>query len=138
MISGGHGAGVRIRSRKSGVDHVRISNPPRVGEPDVCTVFAGRVFYVGTGADPLGFPKLSDVPNGGPLFHPHCRHGLQPYVIALKSPAEIASERELSNAIPKEFFNVKPYDVTKAVRKLGQGEVTNINPGTRAPKEKVA
>lgn len=138
MISGGHGAGVKVRSRHNDVDHVRISNPHRVGEPDVCTIFAGRVFFIGIGPDPLGFPKLSSVPAGGPKFHPHCRHSLQPWVVALKSKDEIAAELAASNAIPQQFFNVKPYAVTKAVRKLSPEQIGRLNPGTRAPKEKVA
>jgi len=138
MISGGHSAGIKVRSSHNDVNHVRISNPNRVGEPDVCTVFAGRVFFIGLGSDPLGFPKLSSVPNGGPKFHPHCRHGLQPWVVALKSKDEIAAELAASNAIPSQFFNVKPYAVTKVVRKLSPAQVEKINPGTRAPKEKVA
>jgi hypothetical protein len=139
LISGGHGAGIKVRSRHNGVEHVRISNPPRVGEPDVCTVFAGRVFFIGLGTDPLGFPKLSSVPNGGPKFHPHCRHGLQPYVVVLKDSEEVDTEVEASNAIPAQFFNVKPYAVTKAVRKMGAEQINRINPGSRPPrKEKVA
>ncbi len=137
MISDGHGQGVKNRSQENDVDHVRISNPNRVGPPDVCTVFAGHVFYIGMGGkDPLGFPALRDIPNGGPKFHPNCRHNLQPYVIALKDKAEIQGALDAVGKIPKDFFNVKPYSVTKAVRKLAPSKV---NPGARAPRgEKVA
>jgi|SRR5579862_2366416 len=136
LITDTFNAGVKITATTNAVDHVRITNPTRVGDPDVCTVFAGHVFYVGAGDDPLGFPALRDVPKGGPKFHPHCRHAIQPYVVRLKSKAEITAARDAANAIPDEFFNVDPYTVTKAVRKL---DPAKVNPIARGPKkEKVA
>lgn len=136
MISDAAVSGAKITAQSNEVDHVRISNPPRVGEPDVCTVFAGQVFYIGAGLDPLGFPGLHTVPSGGPKFHPHCRHSIQPYVVRLKTTGELAAALTAVQAIPAEFFGAKPYDVTKAVRKQAPSAVSSVARGPR--KDKVA
>jgi len=123
-----------VRLQQNGVDHVRISNPPRVGDPDVCTVFAGRVFYVGTGEDPLGFPALRSIPNGGPPFHPHCRHGLQAFVVSLKNPTDVEAALKDTRLIPGDYFNSTASLVTKHVGSLDAAAVQKINPNASKPR----
>lgn len=94
-----HKVGTIARLQQNGVDHVRISRHPQA-EIDECTPYAGKIFYVGSEAkDPLGFPKLSETPNGGPPFHPNCKHVLEPYVVAFKSPKAVAEDRESSRLL---------------------------------------
>lgn len=61
----------------TGHDLVQISpNPSTIG--DYCDEYRGKVFSI-SGTDPH-YPPLAETPSGGPPFHPHCHHTLQPYV----------------------------------------------------------
>lgn len=87
-----HKVATLTRLRQNRITHVKVSKHlQRV--PDVCTPFAGRVFYVGEGSDPAGFPSLRSTPNGGPPWHPFCRHSIAAYVMALKTPTEVEQAR---------------------------------------------
>lgn len=67
---------VVTRSKEVGQDLVQVSgNKSKTG--DWCDAYAGQVFSI-SGADET-FPPLSAVPNGGPPFHPFCRHSLTPF-----------------------------------------------------------
>lgn len=66
-----HTTGTLVRLSQNNVDHVKISRH-RQAELDVCTPFAGKVFYIGpTDEDSGGFRSLRELPNGGPPFHPN-------------------------------------------------------------------
>jgi hypothetical protein len=60
------------RLQQRGIELARVSpNPPLT--PDVCSIYAGRVFSLTPEAESLtGYPQLSRTPNGGPPFHPNC------------------------------------------------------------------
>jgi hypothetical protein len=134
MLSETVNRGAIVRLQQNDVHHVRISNPPRVGDPDVCTVFAGRVFYVGSGEDPLGFPALRSISNGGPPFHPHCRHGVQPFVVAIMTPAAINEALRDTRRIPGDYFNQTGSQVTKKVGSLDAAAINQIAPNARPPR----
>jgi hypothetical protein len=76
-------AGTVNRVLEAGEDLVMISAH---GAKDGCSYYEGKVFSI-TG-DSEKYPALSSVPNGGPPFHPNCKHGLAPYVEKFASGAE--------------------------------------------------
>jgi len=57
------------------------------GGCDVCGEFEGKIFSISGTSDK--YPDLDSTPNGGPPFHPNCRHALLPFVEDLASGAEI-------------------------------------------------
>jgi hypothetical protein len=76
---------VLLRAREAGHDLVRVSsNPSKNG--DWCDAYRGRVFSL-SGAHPLYVP-LNRTPNGGPPFHPWCRHVISIFIPELHSEAE--------------------------------------------------
>jgi len=113
-----HKVGTVVRLQTNNINHVRVSIHVQDPEdaPDECTPFAGKVFYVGPlDVDPLGFPPLKRLPNGGPPFHPNCKHVLQPYVAALKTQETLQKDRAESQAIPKVLFGKTGSEVRKLV-----------------------
>lgn len=65
------------RTQQAGLDLVQVSsNPSTIG--DFCDDYAGKVYSI-SGTD-LYYPPLVDTPNGGPPFHPWCKHVLWPYL----------------------------------------------------------
>lgn len=88
------------RAREANHDLVRVTpNPSKTG--DWCDAYRGRVFSI-SGAHPI-YPPLASTPNGGPPFHPWCRHSLGIFVESMHSPAERA---EVAKVDPR--FLVKP------------------------------
>lgn len=58
---------------RAGEDLVMVSaNPSSIG--DYCDAYRGRTFSISGTHDV--FPPLSSTPNGGPPFHPWCRHSI--------------------------------------------------------------
>jgi hypothetical protein len=112
-----HKVGTVARLQQNNIDHVRVSvHAQGASFPDECTPFAGRVFYVGPLAvDPLGFPSLKRTPNGGPPFHPNCKHSLQPYVVPFKTQEQLEKDRVEAQSIPKVLFGKTGSDVRKLV-----------------------
>lgn len=109
-----HKVATIIRLQQNGVDHVKVSKHP-MKEPDPCTPWAGRVFYIGQGKDPAGFPPLREALNGGPPFHPNCKHVLQPWVIGFMSKKRVDSAKAEADAIPDKFFGKDYAGVQKAL-----------------------
>ena len=66
------------RALQLGIDLAMVSpNQPLV--PDVCSIYAGRLFSLTDAAyRRTGYPLMSRTPNGGPPFHPFCTHSLIP------------------------------------------------------------
>lgn len=98
------------RLRQNRVMHVQISKHVQA-VPDECTPFAGRVFYIGDGVDGNGFPPLRSIPNGGPPFHPYCRHVPRPFVIAVKGEREVdearAAAREIGDFLGEDARSIR-------------------------------
>lgn len=68
---------VLTRAQEAQHDLVRVTaNPSKTG--DWCDAYRGRVFSI-SGAHPI-YPPLSGLPNGGPPFHPWCRHSLAIFI----------------------------------------------------------
>lgn len=127
MLREAHKVGTVVRLQQNGVDHVQISKHAQ-DKPDVCTAFAGRVFYVGAlPQDPLGFPPLKSITNGGPPFHPNCAHVAQPYVVPLKGQKAVDSAREASAQLTARFFGKTAAEVTEVVEGMGADELAEIN-----------
>lgn len=114
-----------VRSQQNGIDHVQVSWHVQK-EPDICTLFAGRVFFIGAGDDPLGFPNYNEIPKL-PL-HPNCRHRLMPYVAALKSLADIEGARNDANLIPDDFFSQEAREIEKKLEELTPAQWKAIQP----------
>lgn len=82
-----------------GIDLVRVSSHPH--KKDICTPFDGKIFSI-SGQD-RRFPRLDQLPNGGPPFHPFCLHVLLPFVIELSSEEEIAR----GSGVSSKFLDVE-------------------------------
>src|SRR5436190_3275182 len=80
-------------------DLVRVSPQPSiVPKGCICDMYAGKVLSISGESDK--FPALGDTPNGGPPFHPWCRHTLEPFISGLHSDEELD---EFAN-VPEEFL----------------------------------
>jgi hypothetical protein len=114
-------AAARLVAQGNKIDHVFLD---REWVTTVCPYCAGveyNVFYDGPlSQDPAGFPRLKDLPNGGPKWHPNCAHVIYPWPISQKTPSEIASALASSKAIPADYF--------------GEGAVQRVN-DTPIPKQ---
>jgi hypothetical protein len=75
--------------RRDGVDHVVIIGN-RTKYP--CTGYLGKIYYIGTGADPAGYPNLAGL--DGPPFHPNCSKTTAPIVLDLATKEQLALGRE--------------------------------------------
>ena len=73
------------RAAQANHDLVRVTPNPSKGG-DWCDAYRGRVYSISGGHDV--FPPLAGLPNGGPPFHPWCKHGLGIYVPAFNSEEE--------------------------------------------------
>ncbi len=76
-------AGTVNRNLEAGNDLVMVTSH---GARDGCQFYEGKVFSI-SGTHPT-YPPLSSIPNGGPPFHPNCRHNLAPFVEDLASHPE--------------------------------------------------
>jgi len=122
-----HKVATVVRLQRNDIDHVQVSKH-RQKKVDECTPFAGRVFYIGPEAkDPLGFPRLSEILNGGPPFHPNCRHVLMPYVAALKTGEAVGAQREISRGLPRRFMGKTASEVRALVGDLNADELAALN-----------
>lgn len=102
----------------SGIPHVRISHHPNQ-ERNECAPYAGRVFFIGHEAtDPLGFPRLDLIPNGGPPFRPSCRHVTQAFVVALQPAREVKRALAAALKLPNWCFTRSRADVRLEVSRL--------------------
>ncbi len=132
MSRDAHKVGTVVRLQTNGVDHVRISRHIQ-READECTPFAGNVYYIGAAeVDPAGFPKLSSILNGGPPFHPNCAHVLEPYVVQLKSPEQIAKDQEQTLALPAKFYSKSGTDIRAMVAESSEKQLNEWAPAGAA------
>jgi hypothetical protein len=98
------------RAREANHDLVRVSaNPSKTG--DWCDAYRGRVFSI-SGAHPL-YPALDSLPNGGPPFHPWCRHSLQIFVPQFHSEHE---QREAAKVNPEFLMRPNEENPNRLVR----------------------
>ena len=58
-----------------------------------CTAYVGKVYYIGPGEDPLGYPRIDTLPRGGAPFHPNCSKRYVPFNPATATPAQIESAK---------------------------------------------
>lgn len=119
-----------LRLQQSEIWHIQVS-PAMPTEPDVCSLVAGNVYYIGAGEDPLGFPAYSSMPGGKLGLHPHCRHVPMPWVAALKPKP--ATEELLDNVFAAEsFFGASSTEASKRIRELvksgGIAAIQKFNP----------
>lgn len=117
MAAEAHRIGTVTRLQQSGINHVRISRHQQAVE-DECTLYAGRVFYVGAGVDALGFPSLRDVAGSGPPWHPHCAHVVEAWVAALKPQSTIDAAREDAGLLPAAAFGTSVKEARQLVEVL--------------------
>lgn len=110
-----HKVGTIVRLQQNEIDHVKVSKHTQ-SVRDECTPFAGKVFYIGPLAkDPAGFRKLSSTPNGGPPFHPNCKHVVQPFVVEFVGKKAVENALEDSQSVPRRFFGKTASQTRKAV-----------------------
>lgn len=114
------------RAQMNGIDHVQMTWHP-MPEPDECTPFAGKVYYVGPlPRDPLGFPRFNLLPSGGD-FHPNCIHRFTPWPVIMRTPEEIAKELASVNRIPKIFFGKTGNEVRKMMKAMGPAAIAGMS-----------
>jgi len=88
------------RATEGGFDLVRVSPNPSVGD-DWCNAYRGRVYSI-TGASPT-YPPLASLPNGGPPFHPFCKHSISIHV-----PDFFSDKQNAAFANTQEQFLMRP------------------------------
>ena len=72
----------------------------------ICWPLQGRVYSI-SGRDKR-YPRLDVAYSGDHVnIHPNCRHRINPYIPALKTPAELVKDQEFSNR-PFEIENMTP------------------------------
>lgn len=92
--------------RVAAADHdlVQISkNPSLIG--DYCDLYRGKVFSL-SGSHAI-FPPLSSAPNGGPPFHPWCRHTIKPF-----DDSGMTDDQRRSLVIPAQFQRMAVFGAT--------------------------
>jgi hypothetical protein len=73
------------------------------GATDGCAFYEGKIFSI-SGTD-TRYPSLQELPNGGPPFHPNCKHRLVPFVEELASgPEKRRGKRINPNALGSKTF----------------------------------
>jgi len=130
MLRDAHKVATLVRLQQNSVNHVRISVHVQK-EPDVCTAYAGQVFYIGQGEDPLGFPSIKGIPNSGPPFHPNCAHVPEPWVLDFKTAGQIEDARIAAELLPENVFGKTAADVTKFIEELTPAQLEAILPNAR-------
>ena len=116
-----------LRLQQSGVSHVQVSNTaPR--EPDICSFIMGRVYFIGSGVDPEGFPHLNEIPGGTFPPHPNCRHNLLPWVASLKTAPQIESAREDSDLLPDRFYGTSLKEAEALIHAMKDDERRRVAP----------
>ncbi len=121
----GYNAGILLSSQENAVLYVEIYHTHEDEICPYCLVIQYHVFYAGDAAeDPLGFPRLADLPGGGPPFHQFCNHHLRPWALFDASTNEYEERLAASLSIPQDYF--------------GEGAVERINHGHDKRKEGAA
>lgn len=105
-----------LRLQQSGVEHIQVSQT-MPSEPDVCSLCAGNVYYIGAGVDPLGFPSYTSMPGGPVPLHPHCRHVALPFVAVLK-PESTLDELRANVSASVDFWGATNAEADKRIREL--------------------
>jgi hypothetical protein len=105
-----------LRLQQSGVGHIQVSETMPL-EPDVCSLVAGNVYYIGEGADPLGFPAYASMPGGKLGLHPHCRHVPLPFV-AVRKPEPFIDELRANVFASRDFFGTSSSEASRRVHEL--------------------
>jgi hypothetical protein len=102
-------AGTVRRLVEVGEDLVQVSAS---GATDGCAFYEGKVFSISGTSE--RYPPLDSMPNGGPPFHPNCRHVLFPFI------EELASERELDRVVgvPASALGKSFPEVNKLARRV--------------------
>jgi hypothetical protein len=122
-----HKVATVTRAKQNDIDHVQVTNHP-MKEPDECTPFAGKIYYVGPlSRDPLGFPRLDQILNGGPPFHPNCKHDVNPYSVHFQNDKTIAKEKENTLKTPKRFQGKTPSEIRRMVEEMTKRELEAMN-----------
>jgi len=86
--------GVLDRCDDDGIELVSI--PISAGAVDFCLGLEGKVYALSdAAASDYGVPLLSSTPNGGPPFHPNCRHSLAPFSTTRKRAGGAGARAEL-------------------------------------------
>jgi len=98
------------RAAQAGHDLVRVTPNPSKGG-DWCDAYRGRVYSISGGSDI--YPPLAGLPNGGPPFHPWCKHGLGVYVPELSTDAE---NREAAATDPRFLMQPGEEDPNRVIR----------------------
>ena len=104
------------RARQASFDLVRVTaNPSTIG--DWCNAYRGRVYSI-SGGDST-YPPLAATPNGGPPFHPWCKHGIGIYVPEFNS-AEANAERARTD--PRFLMEPNEENPNRVIRNWWQAE----------------
>lgn len=97
-------AGTVNRMIEAGEDLVMITSH---GAKDGCGFYEGKIFSISGTHEK--YPPLDSTPNGGPPFHPNCRHALVPFIEDLASGAE----KRRGKGVPDEALGKSYAEVEK-------------------------
>lgn len=88
------------RAAEGSMDLVRVSTNPSKGG-DWCDAYRGRVYSISGTSDT--YPPMASLPNGGPPFHPFCKHSIGIFV-----PEFYSQEQQEEFAKTQERFLLSP------------------------------
>lgn len=71
-----HNDGTILTMTQEGFDLVQVSYHKTSCK--TCGLYENKIYSIS--GKSKEYPPISDMPNGGPPFHPHCRHVLKPYI----------------------------------------------------------
>lgn len=122
--------GTIARLQENGINHIQVSDTLPT-DPDVCSLVAGNIYYIGAGEDPLGFPSYRSMPGGGIPLHPNCRHVVRAWVAAYKTEPDRAGS--LANVqASQDFWGMEAAAASKRVGELvkagGIAALQKLNP----------
>jgi hypothetical protein len=100
-------AGTINRMVEMGEDLVMVTAH---GSKDGCGFYEGRVYSVSGGSGK--YPSISELPNGGPPFHPNCRHNLSPFI----EPLATGAEKRFAKTTDERALGKKYADVEKLAK----------------------
>jgi hypothetical protein len=126
--------GVLDRCKQFRTEFVEVMENP--GTIDFCLELEGKVFALTeTAAEAAGCQLLSSTPNGGPPFHPNCRHTLAPYQWLDEDLPEVddAVLVERGTAANQRFAEILERDPARYARQIGESAALRGFGGLEGP-----
>jgi len=103
-------AATLLRAQEAQTDLVQV-DAVKSKTGDWCDAYRGRVYSI-SGSDAT-YPPLAATPNGGPPFHPWCRHSLSPFIPEFVTEQQ---RQEAANTDPRFLMRPGEEDSNRVIR----------------------